>query len=67
MCEPQVFGLRAGSSLAKMPLDGWVGGPRLGLDTSLIGKDETKTKAKQAKGKEVKNFDKLFQHQNYEI
>ena len=35
MCEPQVFGLRAGSSLAKMPLDGRAGGPRLGLDTSL--------------------------------
>ena len=32
-----------------------------------ISKDKTKTKAKQAKGKEVKNFDKLFQHQNYEI
>ena len=35
MCEPQVFGLRAGSSLAKMPSDGRAGGPRLGLDTSL--------------------------------
>ena len=35
MCEPQVFGLWAGSSLAKMPLDGRAGGPRLGLDTSL--------------------------------
>ena len=37
MCEPQVFGLWAGSSLAKMPSDGRAGGPRLGLDTSLIG------------------------------
>ena len=36
MCEPQVFGLRAGSSLAKMASDGRAGGPRLGLDTSLI-------------------------------
>ena len=36
MCEPQVFGLRAGSSLAKMPSDGRAGGPRLGLDTSLV-------------------------------
>ena len=36
MCEPQVFGLRAGSSLAKMPSDGRAGGPRLGLDTSLM-------------------------------
>ena len=35
MCEPQVFGLRAGSSLAKMPSDGRAGGPRLRLDTSL--------------------------------
>ena len=35
MCEPQVFGLQAGSSLAKMPTDGQAGGPRLGLDTSL--------------------------------
>ena len=35
MCEPQVFGLRAGSSLAKMPSDGRAGGPRLGLDTSV--------------------------------
>ena len=34
--EPQVFGLRAGSSLAKMPSDGRAGGPRLGLDTSLL-------------------------------
>ena len=37
MCEPQVFELRAGSSLAKMASDGQAGGPRLGLDTSLIG------------------------------
>ena len=36
MCEPQVFGLRAGSSLAKLPSDGRAGGPRLGLDTSLL-------------------------------
>ena len=36
MCEPQVFELRAGSSLAKMPSDGQAGGPRLGLDTSLV-------------------------------
>ena len=36
MCEPQVFGLWAGSSLAKMPSDGRAGGPRLGLDTSLM-------------------------------
>ena len=36
MCEPQVFGLRAGSSLAKMASDGRAGGPRLGLDTSLL-------------------------------
>ena len=36
MCEPQVFGLWAGSSLAKMPSDGRAGGPRLGLDTSLV-------------------------------
>ena len=36
MCEPQVFGLRAGSSLAKMPSDGRAGGPKLGLDTSLV-------------------------------
>ena len=35
MCEPQVFGLWAGSSLAKMPSDGRAGGPGLGLDTSL--------------------------------
>ena len=35
MCKPQVFGLRAGSSLAKMPSDGRAGGPRLGLDTSV--------------------------------
>ena len=35
MCEPQVFGLWAGSSLAKMPSDGRAGGPRLRLDTSL--------------------------------
>ena len=35
MCEPQVFGLRAGLSLAKMPSDGRAGSPRLGLDTSL--------------------------------
>ena len=35
MCEPQVFGLWAGSSLAKMPSDRRAGGPRLGLDTSL--------------------------------
>ena len=38
MCEPQVFELRAGSSLAKLPSDGRAGGPRLGLDTSLISK-----------------------------
>ena len=36
MCEPQVFGLRVGSGLAKLPSDGQAGGPRLGLDTSLI-------------------------------
>ena len=36
MCEPQVFGLWAGSSLAKMPSDGRAGGPRLELDTSLV-------------------------------
>ena len=36
MCEPQVFGLWAGSSLAKMPSDGRAGGPRLGLNTSLL-------------------------------
>ena len=35
MCEPQVFGLWAGSSLAQMPSDRRAGGPRLGLDTSL--------------------------------
>ena len=35
MCEPQVFGLWAGSSLAKMPSDRRAGGPRLRLDTSL--------------------------------
>ena len=35
MCEPQVFGLWAGSSLAKMPSDGRAGSPRLGLDTSV--------------------------------
>ena len=35
MCEHQVFGLRVGSSLAKMPSDGRAGGPRHGLDTSL--------------------------------
>ena len=38
MCEPQVFGLRAGLSLAKMPSDGRAGGPRLGLDTSLVNR-----------------------------
>ena len=48
------------SSAAVMPFKTKVSPPG-------IGKDETKTKAKQAKGKEVKNFDKLFQHQNYEI
>ena len=39
MCEPQVFGLWAGSSLAKMPSEGGAGGPRLGLDTSLAYND----------------------------
>ena len=43
MCEPQVFGLRAGLSLAKLPSDGRAGGPRLGLDTSLSWKSMKKT------------------------
>ena len=32
----EVFGLRAGLSIAKFASDGQVGGPRLRLDTSLI-------------------------------
>ena len=48
------------SSAAVMPFKTKVSPPG-------IGKDETKTKAKRAKGKEVKNFDNLFQHLNYEI
>ena len=35
LCELQVFGLPAGSGLAKLPLDGQAGDPRLGFDTSL--------------------------------
>ena len=35
LCELQVFGLLAGSGLAKLPLYGQAGGPRLGLDRSL--------------------------------
>ena len=36
MCKPEVFGLWVGSSLAKLPSDRRVGGPRLGHDTSLV-------------------------------
>ena len=35
ICEPQVFGLWAGSVSAKFPSDGQASGSRLGLDTSL--------------------------------
>ena len=36
MCKPEVFGLWVDSSLAKLPSDRRVGGPRLGHDTSLV-------------------------------
>ena len=35
MCEPQVFGLWAGSGSAKFSLDRQAGSPRIRLDTSL--------------------------------
>ena len=57
MCEPQVFGLWAGSSLAKMALDGQAGGPRLGLDASLYPRHLVKFINGALKSLEIKIFD----------